>query len=92
MTAMFAACGMPITTFFFAAVLSLPKQFATVYLGYAEELSADGHSTASNIIQAVVLIISIVVMVLAMRYVNKKTDAIKGRVIYERRKARQVPA
>jgi hypothetical protein len=34
-TALFAACGMTLPVFIIAAVLSLPKQFATVYLGYA---------------------------------------------------------
>lgn len=41
-TAVFSTCGMSVWTFSIAAILSLPKQFITVYLGYALELSENG--------------------------------------------------
>lgn len=41
-TAVFSTCGMSIFTFAIAAVLSLPKQFITVYLGVAMEQSENG--------------------------------------------------
>jgi hypothetical protein len=42
-TALFAACGMDFWTFLFAALLSLPKQIASVYIGFA--LSEAGSGT-----------------------------------------------
>ena len=41
-TAVFSTCGMSVWTFSIAAILSLPKQFITVYLGYALEQSENG--------------------------------------------------
>lgn len=41
-TAVFSTCGMGVITFSIAAILSLPKQFITVYLGVALEQSEDG--------------------------------------------------
>ena len=90
-TAIFATCGMPVTTFLIAAFLALPKQFATVYLGYAENLSADGSkSKGVTIAKIAVITVTVVVTIYAMRYVNARIDAIKARVVYERRKARCV--
>ena len=43
-TAVFSTCGMGIWTFSIAAILSLPKQFITVYLGVALEDSEKGAS------------------------------------------------
>lgn len=43
-TAVFSTCGMGIFVFCLAALLSLPKQFITVYLGVALKQSADGES------------------------------------------------
>lgn len=41
-TAVFSTCGMGIFTFSLAAILSLPKQFVTVYLGVILEQSESG--------------------------------------------------
>lgn len=41
-TAVFSTCGMDVWTFSLAAILSLPKQFLTVYLGVALEQSETG--------------------------------------------------
>lgn len=40
-TAIFATCGMNILVFTLAAILSMPKQFITVYLGVILEDSSD---------------------------------------------------
>ena len=92
-TALFATCGVSVWTFLVAAFLSLPKQFATVYLGYAENASADGKpSRGTTVIKIVVIALTVVVTVVAMRYINARIDAVKGRVVYARRKARCVPS
>ena len=81
---------MPVTTFLIAAVLALPKQFATVYLGYAENVSADGKKSKSTTIAKIVVItVTILVTIWSMHYVNGQIDQIKGRVVYARRKACQ---
>jgi hypothetical protein len=46
-TVIFSFCGMRVTTYLVAAVLSLPKQFATVYLGYALQFSSPEQSTSA---------------------------------------------
>lgn len=43
-TAVFSTCGMSVWTFSIAAILSLPKQLITVYLGVALEQSETGMS------------------------------------------------
>lgn len=40
MTAIFASVGMTLQTFLIAAVVALPKQFASVYFGVAENSGA----------------------------------------------------
>ncbi|EEB88274.1 hypothetical protein MPER_13975, partial [Moniliophthora perniciosa FA553] len=40
-TAVFSTCGMGIIVFSLAAILSMPKQFITVYLGVLLEQSSD---------------------------------------------------
>ena len=47
-TAIFSTCGMNIFVFSIAAILSMPKQFVTVYLGVLLEQSAEGLSTSWN--------------------------------------------
>ncbi|KAK7452633.1 hypothetical protein VKT23_012032 [Stygiomarasmius scandens] len=89
-TTIFAVCGMSTLTFLAAAVLSLPKQLITVYLGVALEDSADGtQTTAEKRITAAVLVVGIVVGIIAFRYISVRMNKVKGEVIYERRKARQ---
>ncbi len=124
MTAIFASVGINLQTFLIAAFLALPKQFASVYFGVAENSgaptdqngstyhhitllyrcspvvtssltpplcdSADkSPSKTTKIIKILVLTATVVVTFVAMRYVNSRIDAIKNRVIYARRKARQ---
>ena len=91
-TAIFAACGMPVTTFLVAAFISLPKQFAAVYLGYAEEFVVDGKTPLGvSIIKITVILITVVVTFLAMRWINARIDEVKDDVVHQRRKARWVP-
>ncbi|PBK63620.1 hypothetical protein ARMSODRAFT_529528 [Armillaria solidipes] len=89
-TALFSTCGMGIIVFCIAAILSLPKQFVTVYLGVILEQSATGETDKkSKIISAAVLILTIVITIAAMRYTLKQMNKVKPAIIYARRKARQ---
>ncbi|KAI0788371.1 hypothetical protein C8Q74DRAFT_1257601, partial [Fomes fomentarius] len=95
-TAIFATAGMPFMTFFIAAFVALPKQFAGVYLGVAEHSGAPKDENGdkkvtktTTIIKIVVLTVTILMTIIAMRYVDNKIDNVKNRVIYARRKARQ---
>lgn len=89
-TAVFSTCGMGIFTFTIAAILSMPKQFITVYLGVLMEESQDGQqSTKDKIISYVVLAVTVIVTVWSMWYIYHKMNQVKPEVIYLRRKARQ---
>jgi hypothetical protein len=95
---------MAITTFFVSAILSLPKQFATVYLGYALEQQGESRpslciasgskrivdaSKRTKFVQFIIIGVTIAVTIIAMRYIRGKQNAVKPLVIYERRKRRQ---
>ncbi|KAG6872127.1 hypothetical protein C0995_012705 [Termitomyces sp. Mi166 len=89
-TAIFSTCGMGIFVFSLAAILSMPKQFITVYLGVLLQQSATGSTdTKSRIISDVVLAITILITFLAMWYIYHMMNKVKPQVIYDRRKARQ---
>ncbi|KAJ7262680.1 hypothetical protein B0H12DRAFT_1047381 [Mycena haematopus] len=89
-TAVFSTCGMNIFVFSIAAILSLPKQFVTVYLGVILDQSDDGTaSTKSKLISDGVLAATFLVTLLAMWYIFHQMALAKPLVIYERRKARQ---
>ncbi|TBU52452.1 hypothetical protein BD310DRAFT_1043046 [Dichomitus squalens] len=89
-TAVFSTCGMGVITFSIAAILSLPKQFITVYLGVALEQSEDGtSSTKDTIIRDAVLGLTTLMTFGAMWYIYHKMNQAKPLVIYDRRKARQ---
>ncbi|KAJ6510534.1 hypothetical protein C8R45DRAFT_891990 [Mycena sanguinolenta] len=89
-TAVFSTCGMNIFVFAIAAILSLPKQFITVYVGVILEQSEDGtSSTKSKLISDGVLAATFLVTLLAMWYIFHQMALAKPAVIYERRKARQ---
>jgi len=89
-TAVFSTCGMGIVVFCLAAILSLPKQFITVYLGVILEQSANGDTDPkSRIISNVVLAITFLITILAMWYIFRQMNKVKPQVIYDRRKARQ---
>ncbi|KAI0636339.1 snare associated Golgi protein-domain-containing protein [Trametes polyzona] len=86
-TAVFASCGMGLWTFLAAAVLSLPKQFVTVYLGAAQTEGKEDKTTKT--VKIVVILITIAVTIFAMQYVKAQTEKIKEEVVYRRRKTRQ---
>ncbi|KIJ97766.1 hypothetical protein K443DRAFT_681265 [Laccaria amethystina LaAM-08-1] len=89
-TAVFSTCGMGIIVFSIAALLSLPKQFITVYMGVIlEQTSIGKEDTKSRIISDVVLTITILITVVAMWYILHQMNLVKPEVIYARRKARQ---
>jgi hypothetical protein len=89
-TAVFSTCGMGIVVFTIAAILSMPKQFITVYLGVILEQSADGQTDKeSRIISDVVLAVTMLITVAAMWYIFRQMNKVKPEVIYARRKARQ---
>jgi hypothetical protein len=99
---------MTLRTFLISAVVSLPRQFVAVYLGYAlgqtsegmcglssrhvvpqsHDSVADGSSN-ERIVQYVVVGITVVVTILAARYMRNEQNKVRPTVIYERRKRRQ---
>ncbi|KZT40246.1 hypothetical protein SISSUDRAFT_956423, partial [Sistotremastrum suecicum HHB10207 ss-3] len=85
-TAVFATAGMNIFVFLVAAILSSPKQFATVYVGVILEESASSTQpdTKSRIISDTVLGISIFITIAAGWYINKKMKAARIFVVRER--------
>ncbi|KAF9267179.1 hypothetical protein L218DRAFT_856319, partial [Marasmius fiardii PR-910] len=86
-TAVFAACGMNIFVFSLAAILSMPKQLITVYLGVI--MAGEEGDNKSKIISRVVLSITILITVAAGWYILRAMNKVKPDVIYQRRKARQ---
>ncbi|KIM64481.1 hypothetical protein SCLCIDRAFT_1213305 [Scleroderma citrinum Foug A] len=89
-TAIFAVCGMNIFVFIAAAILSMPKQFITVYIGTLLEENANGtENTRDKILSYVVGGVTAIVTIAAMWYINKGVNRVKPDVIYARRKARQ---
>ncbi|KAJ3510802.1 hypothetical protein NLJ89_g4469 [Agrocybe chaxingu] len=89
-TAVFSTCGMSIFVFSIAAILSMPKQFITVYLGVILEQSSTGVTDKkSRIISDVVLAVTFVITAVAMWYIFRQMNKVKPQVIYDRRKARQ---
>jgi len=91
-TVVFATCGMKFWVFLVSAIVSLPRHFITVYIGVTlnDEAKDVTSTTKEKIITYIVLAATIVVSVVALRYVNKLTQNVKDDVIYQRRKARQV--
>ncbi|EIN03921.1 hypothetical protein PUNSTDRAFT_128506 [Punctularia strigosozonata HHB-11173 SS5] len=89
-TAVFSTCGMGVITFSIAAILSLPKQFITVYLGVILEQSESGPvSLKTRLIDYSVVAITTLITILAMWYIYHRMNKVKPDVIYARRKARQ---
>lgn len=88
-TAIFSVCGMGIFAFMLAAVLSLPKQFITVYIGVMLESDPNASAAStSRIIGDVVGAITLLVTVAAMWYINKAVSKVKLQIIQERQKSR----
>ncbi|KIY63711.1 hypothetical protein CYLTODRAFT_493693 [Cylindrobasidium torrendii FP15055 ss-10] len=89
-TAVFSTCGMGIFVFSIAAILSMPKQFITVYLGVILHQSSSGtQDTKSRIISDVVIAVTFIITIAAMWYIYRQMNKVKPDIIYARRKARQ---
>ncbi|KZP22877.1 hypothetical protein FIBSPDRAFT_824015 [Athelia psychrophila] len=89
-TAIFSTCGVGVITFSIAAILSMPKQLITVYIGVILQQSGAGTETSKQkLISDAVLGVTILVTVGAMWYLSRKIRLVKPEVIYARRKARQ---
>ncbi|KAG8733751.1 Tlg2-vesicle protein [Ceratobasidium sp. 423] len=85
-TALFAACGMNFWVFLLTLVLSLPRQLAGVYIGVLAEEDAEGRpSKTDKTISTVVLVITIVITVIAMRWISGRVKAAALTIIRERR-------
>ncbi|KAI0788370.1 hypothetical protein C8Q74DRAFT_677119 [Fomes fomentarius] len=92
LTAVFSTCGMSVWMFGASAILSLPKQLAIVYIGVSNGNSGVGSNAKATGVKVAVVLVTGVMTVVAMRYINKKMDEVKHRVVYARRKARQMKA
>ncbi|PVG04057.1 hypothetical protein CPB86DRAFT_747201 [Serendipita vermifera] len=93
-TAVFSTCGMGIVVFTIAAILSMPKQFITVYLGVILEHSTDSPeeqaaNKKSRLISNIVLAITILITVAAGWYIWKEMNRVKPIVQKERRLAKK---
>ncbi|KAH7879436.1 uncharacterized protein C8R40DRAFT_1035944, partial [Lentinula edodes] len=88
-TAVFSTCGMNVFVFSIAAILSLPKQFITVYLGVILGEAAGQESTKQKLISDGVVAITVIVTIAACWYLLRKMNQVKPDIIYARRKARQ---
>ena len=86
-TAVFSTVGMPVWIFLIAAFLSLPKQFITVYIGTLME--ASNPSTGDRVASDIVGVITVLVTVAAMWYLNREVNRVKPEVILERRRRRK---
>jgi preprotein translocase subunit SecY len=85
---------MGIIVFSIAAILSLPKQFLTVYLGVILEQSSDGTTVSKkdSIIKYTVLGVTTLITIWAVWYIYAEMGKVKVQVIHTRRKARYVAA
>lgn len=90
-TALFATCGMKLWVFVISALVSLPKNFVNVYIGARFETDSQGVTTnTSKLINGIVLAVTVVVTIVAMRFITAQINAVKPGIIYQRRKARLV--
>ncbi|KAJ7086480.1 hypothetical protein B0H15DRAFT_986792 [Mycena belliarum] len=90
-TSVFSTVGISFPIFLGAAVLSLPKALVPVYVGYALKPENDGNKR-SNVVEKVLLGITIVVTIVAFRWIKRQTEAATPEFVYRRRKARQAKA
>jgi hypothetical protein len=103
LTALFATCGMSLTTFLISAVLSLPNTFVNIYFGYA--LARTSHllpppskyvltagadsSKTSSIVNDVDIAVLVLVTMGAGRYMRKLQNDAKVDVIRARCERRE---
>ncbi|EJD36440.1 hypothetical protein AURDEDRAFT_74204 [Auricularia subglabra TFB-10046 SS5] len=92
-TAIFATCGMGIWVFTLAAILSLPKQFITVYAGVMLEQSEDkdeAKDKTQKIISDTVAALSVLITFGALWWIYREMQRVKPEVFRDRRRARCV--
>ncbi|KAJ3980839.1 hypothetical protein F5890DRAFT_636653 [Lentinula detonsa] len=89
-TTIFAASGMKFYIFLAAAVLSLPKQLVTVYIGVLMAASVNGTDKKDRIASIVVSVVCFIITSFAFKIITQEMNKVKPEVIHERRKARQV--
>ncbi|KAJ7038593.1 hypothetical protein C8F04DRAFT_1088768 [Mycena alexandri] len=87
-TAIFSTVGINFLVFLGAAVLSLPKVFVPVYVGYALKPENANNTTASKIDKGVVAL-GIFVTIVSYKWIANQMKAATPDYSYLRRKARQ---
>ncbi|KAJ7723444.1 snare associated Golgi protein-domain-containing protein [Mycena maculata] len=87
-TTIFSTVNVPFWSFLLAAILSLPKQMVTVYIGYSLKPSQTDNDT-SNIVSKVILGLTVVITLVALWFINRKMKAARDDYVYSRRKGRQ---
>ncbi|KAK7000553.1 hypothetical protein R3P38DRAFT_2561262 [Favolaschia claudopus] len=90
-TPMFSTVGVPSHIFLAAAVLSVPKSFVPVYVGWSARPENDNSQTA-KILSKVVLATSLCITLATLYWIYRKMEQAKEAYIYSRRKARQAKA
>ncbi|KAJ7471424.1 hypothetical protein B0H11DRAFT_2433321 [Mycena galericulata] len=86
-TVVFSTVGVSFWIFLAAAVLSLPKQFVPVYVGYV--MQPGNNNKTSTTIENIVLVSGIIITVVAYMWIQRQMKAARPEFIYARRKARQ---
>ncbi|KAJ6515190.1 hypothetical protein C8R47DRAFT_506651 [Mycena vitilis] len=87
-TSIFSTVGISFPIFFGAAVLSLPKAFVPVYVGYALKPENAGN-TQSEKIEKIVLVAGVLITIVAFGWIKRQMKAAREEYIYLRRKGRQ---
>ncbi|KAK7023300.1 hypothetical protein R3P38DRAFT_2780097 [Favolaschia claudopus] len=97
-TPMFSTVGVPPHIFLAAAVLSVPKSFVPVYVGWSARPENDNlilvfaDSKTAKILSKVVLAISLCITLATLYWIYRKMEQAKEGYIYSRRKVRQAKA
>ncbi|KAJ7629498.1 hypothetical protein DFH06DRAFT_1225894 [Mycena polygramma] len=86
-TSIFSTVGISFSIFLGAALLSLPKAFVPVYVGYALKPENAGN-TQSERIDKIVLVAGVLITIVAFGWIKRQMKAARE-YIYLRRKARQ---
>ncbi|KAJ7022320.1 hypothetical protein C8F04DRAFT_1138424 [Mycena alexandri] len=87
-TTVFATVGISFWVFGAAAVLSLPKTFVAVYVGYAMRPENE-HNSQSQKVERIILVIGVIITIGAVIWIRREEQQAKPAFIYARRKARQ---
>ena len=80
---------MKLQVFIISALVSLPKNFVNVYVGVTFEQEENGtQNNKSKLINFIVLCVTIVITIFAMRYIQALINGVKPEIIHRRRKMR----